>query len=138
VIVVDTNVLAAFCLVSPNAETARGLWRVDSNWHAPHLWVSEFRNVLLLYYRQGIADESTCAAALAEAHEVIPVAHRHTPADDDVLALAMSSGCSAYDCEFVAVAEQLDLPLLTWDKRILSGFPERAVSPEAFVAGQED
>ncbi|MFQ5675209.1 MAG: VapC toxin family PIN domain ribonuclease, partial [bacterium] len=34
-------------------------------------------------------------------------------ASGDVLALAKSSGCTAYDCEFVALAKDLSLPLIT-------------------------
>jgi len=37
--------------------------------------------------------------------------------------LAASSGCSAYDCEFVAAAQQLDAPLVTADRALRKGFP---------------
>ncbi len=38
------------------------------------------------------------------------------------------AGCSAYDCEFVALAIQLDTRLDTMDGRLLRAFPERAMS----------
>jgi predicted nucleic acid-binding protein len=38
------------------------------------------------------------------------------------------SPCSAYDCEFVALAEDLEIPLLTTDRKILSAFLSVAVS----------
>jgi predicted nucleic acid-binding protein len=46
----------------------------------------------------------------------------------EVLQLARDSDCSAYDCEFVALAKQLDTQLLTMDKKVLKAFPQRAVA----------
>lgn len=51
------------------------------------------------------------------------------------MALAASSACSAYDCEFVALAKDLDIPLVTADKQILTQFPDVAVSLATFVRG---
>jgi predicted nucleic acid-binding protein len=51
----------------------------------------------------------------------------------DVLRLAAQVRCSAYDCEFVALARDLNIPLVTTDKQILSDFPETAVSLDEFV-----
>jgi predicted nucleic acid-binding protein len=46
----------------------------------------------------------------------------------DVLTLVRDSDCSAYDCEFVALAERLGTQLVTMDKKVLKAFPQRAVS----------
>ena len=54
-------------------------------------------------------------------------------ASPDVLTLAIQSGCTAYDCEYVALAEALNVPPITEDREILRAFPARAVSPEQFV-----
>ena len=40
----------------------------------------------------------------------------------DVLNLALSSSCSAYDCEFIALAQELGAPLVTTDRRIRRSF----------------
>jgi len=43
---------------------------------------------------------------------------------EEVIALTSSSKCSAYDCEFVALAKRYDLKLYTSDKKILTEFPD--------------
>jgi predicted nucleic acid-binding protein len=52
----------------------------------------------------------------------------------DVLSLAASMACSAYDAEFVVLARGLGVPLVTMDKDLLESFPETAVSPARFIA----
>jgi predicted nucleic acid-binding protein len=51
---------------------------------------------------------------------------------EKVLELAGESGCTAYDCEFVALAQELGVALVTTDKQVLKAFPKIAVSLEQF------
>ncbi len=57
----------------------------------------------------------------------------YTVVSHKVLQLAGQSGCSAYDCEFVSLAMDLEIPLVTSDRQILRAFPKVAVSPEGFM-----
>ena len=57
----------------------------------------------------------------------------HEVATTDVLWLATTSKCPAYDCEFVALAQALDVPLVTSDAAILKSFPSVAVSLETYA-----
>ena len=50
----------------------------------------------------------------------------------EVLSLAWESECSAYDCEFIAVANELNVSLLTSDKQLLQKFPAVAISLSDF------
>ena len=43
-----------------------------------------------------------------------------------IMQMVNSSSCSSYDCEFVALASYLGIPLITTDKRLLREFPEIA------------
>ena len=49
-----------------------------------------------------------------------------------VLTLASRSGCSAYDCEFVALAQDLGVALVTNDREVLRAFPDTAVALAGF------
>lgn len=55
---------------------------------------------------------------------------------DDVLRLADVSGLSSYDAEYVALAEDLGVRLLTTDGSVLRAFPEVAVHPKDFADHQ--
>ena len=46
----------------------------------------------------------------------------------EVLELVRDSECSAYDCEFVALANRFETKLVTMDKKVLKAFPERTGS----------
>ena len=46
----------------------------------------------------------------------------------DVLKIAAHSGCSAYDAEFVALSQFLNVKLVTQDKEILEKFPQHAIA----------
>ena len=52
-----------------------------------------------------------------------------------VLALVAASTSSAYDCESVALAEELAVSLVTADRQLLRAFPDRAIRQKDFVAG---
>jgi predicted nucleic acid-binding protein len=52
-----------------------------------------------------------------------------------VLSLLETSRCTAYDLEFVALAQSLGIPLVTNDLQILDGFLGIAVSLESFAGG---
>ena len=44
-----------------------------------------------------------------------------------VLELVRDSDCSAYDCEFIALAGELKTQLVTMDKKLLRAFPKLAI-----------
>ena len=131
-IVVDTNIISYLFLPTAYSERASRLYLQDAEWTASSLWRSEFRNVLALYLRQQIL---TLAEALTiqEEAEALMADHEFTVTSVQVLTLTDSSQCSAYDCEFVALAKQLSVKLVTEDKKILREFPEVAVSLDDFL-----
>lgn len=130
-IVVDTNIIAYWLLPGEKTELVTQVWRKDPDWIVPLLWQSEIRNVLAVFMQQG-------RISLTESYEIMVEAERlladrqYTVSSNHVLQLAYESGCSAYDCEFIALARQFGLTLVTADRRLQVSFPDTAVLPEEF------
>ena len=70
--------------------------------------------------------------SLRSAEEVIS-GRAYNVSSEKVLELVKDSGCTAYDCEYVALAQDLGVPLVTADKQVLRSFPKIAVSLEQFA-----
>ena len=64
------------------------------------------------------------------------VAGLHHVDSASVLRLVEGSRCSAYDCEFVALARQLGTRLVTADRRLAAAFPQDACLLSDFAAGR--
>lgn len=126
-IVVDSNVLAYLYLPGEFTEAAERLLESDADWHAPVLWRSEFRNILAGYLRRGLLTFDQACAIQLEA-EALLHGGEHEPDSRSVLELVRASDCSAYDCEFVVVAETLGAKLVTLDAKLLKAFPRTARS----------
>ncbi|HTY40311.1 MAG TPA: type II toxin-antitoxin system VapC family toxin [Thermoanaerobaculia bacterium] len=121
-IVVDTNVLAYLWLPGDRTTQAERLLRQDPDWNAPLLWRSEFRSVLAGYLRRGDLDIGTALQIAEEAEDQMRGREFSVPSSD-VLARVAGSDCSAYDCAFVVLAEELSVPLVTSDEKLLRTFP---------------
>jgi len=124
-IVVDTNVLAYLWLPGDRTQQAEKLLRRDPDWNAPLLWRSEFRNVLAGCLRRGDLDLETALQIADEAEGQMRGREFSVPSAE-VLARVAASECSAYDCEFVVLAEELAVPLVTSDEKLLRSFPSVA------------
>lgn len=130
-IVVDTNVIAYLLLGGEKTPQARAALRKDPVWAAPILWQSEFRNVLAMYLRQGQLVLSDALELVAEAESLLS-GSEYRVESGQVLSLVAVSRCSAYDCEFVALAQELGVPLVTSDRQLLGAFPSVAVALDSF------
>jgi predicted nucleic acid-binding protein len=126
-IVVDTNVLAYLYLPSAYTAAAESLLEQDPEWAAPILWRSEFRNVLAGYLRRGLLTFDQMRNLQQEAESLL-AGQEFEVQSTAVLQLVRDSDCSAYDCEFVALAIQLDTRLVTMDGKLLRAFPECAMA----------
>ena len=131
-IVVDVNVLVHLRLAGPGYDEAVKVAAKDAEWVAPVLWEYEFRNVLCQYLQFKQMSLPEAVDLMSAAHEFMGEGYE-CPSRELVLRMAQDSGCTAYDCEYAALAEHLQVPLVTMDKKILKQFPHIAFSPQAFL-----
>ena len=132
-IVVDTNVIAYLWIPGLHTTSAEMLLKKDSEWIAPLLWRSEFRNVIAGYIRRNLMTLEIAFQLMEEAESQMR-GREYSVSSMQVLNLVRKSRCSAYDCEFVALAEDFGVPLVTTDRKIISAFPSIAVSLKEFSA----
>lgn len=120
-IVVDTNIISYPYISGNRSQQSEDLLSFDSNWVAPILWRSEFRNVLTQYLWKNLLNIDEILLIIQQAERLL-ADHEYEISSAHVMQLVKSSQCSAYDCEFVALAQYLDVPLITADKKILHAF----------------
>ena len=125
-IVVDTNVLAYLYLPGEFTAPAEALLEHDANWTAPILWRSEFRNILAGYMRRKTLTIDQAYMLQSEAEGLLSGSEYEVDSHK-VLELVRDSDCSAYDCEFIALAQTLETTLVTMDAKLLKAFPKLAV-----------
>ncbi|MBN2117827.1 MAG: type II toxin-antitoxin system VapC family toxin [Anaerolineales bacterium] len=130
-IVADTNLIIYLFIMGDQTSLAQKVLHKDPQWIVPPLWQSEFLNVLAAYVRRGMT--------LAQARQIMEDAlvtlkdRQIIPSYEKILDLIAESDCTACDCEFVALARQLSIQLVTADKQLLEQFPDCAISLEEFV-----
>jgi predicted nucleic acid-binding protein len=73
------------------------------------------------------------ALPIQEEAESMMAQNEYEVSSSQILALVKESHCSAYDCEFIALAQQLQIPLITEDKKVLNEFPTIALSITEFL-----
>ena len=128
--VVDTNVVAYYLLGNPLFEAdARAFWEGLRAPLAPALWEAELANVVWMSVRTGVL---AAPDALAKLH----LARRlgiHTVATralwHGALVRSVQTGVAVYDTLFVELAVREGAPLVTFDQRLLTTWPEIARRP---------
>jgi predicted nucleic acid-binding protein len=131
-IVVDSNVIAYCWLNTDLTDVAQLVRREASEWHVPLLWRSELRSVLAGYIRKGHIKRTDAIRVMHRIEHELDGCE-HVIGSGPVLELVESTALSAYDCEFAALAMQLDVPFVTEDRAILKALPDHAKSMAAFL-----
>jgi predicted nucleic acid-binding protein len=131
-IVADANLLVYLVMPGERTADAEAVLEKDPTWVAPASWRSELRSVVHKYIVRGDLTIARAVALLGQLDEVIGGREGDVDAED-VLALAYRSRCSTCDCEYVALAKTLGVPLVTTDRALLKAFPAVAMTPAEFL-----
>ena len=128
-IVVDTNVISYLLIRGDRSEAVDRLLDADGEWIAPRLWIDEFLNVLATYERNGLLTADQTTPILSDALSLMEDSSYEIP-PERVLSVARRTTCSAYDSQYIALAEDLGLKLYTCDRKVLKSCPGLAVEPK--------
>ena len=132
--VVDTNVLAYFLLgTRPFVEEASRFWHVLDGALAPALWEAELANVIWMAVRADViqAEDGRRRLSLAAKMGIQSVPSRTLW--HGALERAVQSGVAVYDTLYVELAKRENLPLATFDTKVLAAFPDIAVRPKVLA-----
>ncbi len=134
-IVVDTGVVVKLVLRSAESEAVARLFESEPLWVAPRLVRSEVMSVLSQVAPHARLGPATQLVAFDVAMDAYHDASLEAE-PQRVLELTSTSGCSSYDCEYVAIAQELGCRLATYDRKVIRRFPGVASTPEAILAGR--
>lgn len=131
-IVVDANLIGNLFIQSDHSLLAIQVFEKDPDWYAPLLWQSEVRSIVTSYFRHQLLPLDEAFRVMDEAHHLM-MKHERIISSTLVLELVESSICSSYNCEYVALAKEMDLTLVTFDKQVVRTFPRVAIFPQDFM-----
>lgn len=132
-IVADANLIAYLFIIGPRTPEAEQVFEMEPVWVSPGFWRIEFENVLVTSIRARVISE-TQAADIWEKAQATIVTHQ----DPDPVAavrLAISHRISAYDAQYVALAESLGALAVTGDRKLAVACPRHAVLMTDFIKG---
>ena len=131
-IVVDANVVVYAVFRTPEFPLVEKLLAADDDWRLPKLWLHEFASAATTFVRVGQADLRQASAAIDAA--VSLVAGR----DEDVdlhasIETAIRLDLSAYDAQYVVLAQTHGVRLVTADQKLIRNAPGAAVALRDYV-----
>jgi predicted nucleic acid-binding protein len=129
VLVVDTSALLEALVAREPASGLVERLAGDGDLHAPHLIDIEMLHALRRLTIRGELTEDRAADARADFRELALVRYPHVELSDRIWELRHN--LTPYDAAFVALAESLDVPLVTCDARLATA-PGVAAQIEMF------
>lgn len=124
-IVLDASAVVELLLWSPGGQrVADRIANPRETLHAPHLLDVEVTQVLRRAERARLLTAARAQEALLSLVELDIERHEHGPLLSRVW--QMRGNCTAYDAVYIALAEALDAPLLTFDKQLAKAPGTRA------------
>ena len=131
-IVVDTNIIAYLFISGEYSKHAEIVLLKNPQWAAPLLWRSELRSVLSQFIKKEFLSLEDAVDIMENASQLMEN-NEYDVNSRLVLTLAEESNLSAYDCEFIALAKDLSVKLVTADQKIAEIFPEHTLPLQNFI-----
>ena len=136
-IVADTNLLVYLFVESDFTDRARQVHSIDSDWVFPPIALSEAANVLVTLVREKCITPGAASETLSIIEKRVKAGVREVSMKA-VLDLAVQRNISAYDAQFVVLADLLGINLVTEDGKLKKTFPDKAISMEVFAGQNRD
>ena len=128
--VIDTMVFAYALFNEPvHRQEALAVLEKTEHIHVPDLFRAEFCNVAWQWITHQQLSLQQAIQATKRAEALITSVTSSERLWFKALEVATYAKHPAYDALFVVLAETLDCPLVTWDKKLLHKFPQIAVEP---------
>jgi len=131
-IVVDASVVAFLFIDGEESGIVRKLYQRDPEWVTPPILNHEMLTILAAV--GSMEGDSTAVEAIWREVRGVLGTRQQIPDPVRSLRLAVELGISGYDAQYLALAAQLHLPLLSCERRLLDALPGRVVNPESYLA----
>jgi predicted nucleic acid-binding protein len=132
VIVVDTSILIPAFVDAPSSARARRVIDPRARWVLPPMWRFEFTSAMATLIRAGEIDPVTAYGAMDDARTA--VVSREVPVDQgQVIRVSIRHKISAYDAQYIALADEYGVVCVTSDKDLLKKAPDQTISLDAYL-----
>ena len=132
-IVADANVVAALYFDCAATADAHRMLDLDGDWVVPELWRHEMLNIAANYAKFAQRGLAGVIAAWEHADATFSARQRQVNMST-ALTLAVKHRASAYDAQYLALAMQLGVQLVSLDKKLCAAAPEIAISLREAIA----
>lgn len=130
-IVADASVASFLFLEGELTSIVRELFAADPEWITPPILNHEILNILAAV--GSLEGDSVAMEELWREVRSVFGSRQHIPDPMRSLRLAIELKISGYQAQYVALANQLKLPLLTTDQRLLELLPQSTCRPEEYL-----
>lgn len=132
-IVIDANILVYSLIEGEYSPLVKKLQGKETDWRTTALCLHEVLNVLATYQRREVLALKQCKKLLEHAEHFMQVAQCEVKMDA-ALSVAAKYAITGYDAQYVALAQNLNAPLVTEDRKLREAVPGIAVSMQEFLA----
>lgn len=132
-IVVDANILIYSLIKCGQSALVQKLRGKDADWRTMALCLHETLNALATCQRREVLTPGQCRALLGHAERFVEVAQCEVEMEM-ALAVAAEYAITGYDAQYVALAQSLNAPLITEDRKLRKAVPRIAFSMQELLA----